>query len=686
VLQVRNPEGDLIHAISWVDKYFSNDDPRTVYLADIPAQIPTMSGLCVSYDGRPNWNDRNNYNINGLPSATPGFPNSVENNKLINKIRTGAFSNVLKVDCVQLEPASQGKKDGKIKISIKGGTPSYGIYIDGADSFYDEIVGNLQKDYFFENLGKGTYKILVEDGGTCYQRFIIKIEETKPICAGECQRIGIDPNDYCSYQWQPHPELTNIDWPEQKVCPEETTVFYLNVVDANGQSQVLNFKVEVKAADITPNPSIICSGQSVTLTVAGNNQSYKWYNGDSAPQIKVDQAGNYGVTVVDAEGCVRKGTANVLSASNPENIKKYFIANGFSYTTNYIVQSIPGKPRNKETEINRGQCFVDYANDEVVDLGLEPIDFNEIINKTCISGALNSHYVTDNESFCSHVYEIENAMSTSNAVGWTSLYHFGDESIIFFKSNLTNANSVPYSQYSRLAKSDIKDYVNLHCTNLNQNLENKVGGIFENTFHAMVSLNYPQWGYDPNPPIFTGNGRNTKPDGLGEVDGTAPHFLIDLNGNVLRSGRVWFEVKNKNKTVYLSTDDGQIRGHIDNIRIEYPQFIGTPYPYYPYGAHFVLISTHPGRLSMSSSVRKYAQGYSKLVPPFSNIMGSEVFPTEVITYNFAAWKLLDANGCMTLIYWHVDYWYNFFRGNWPHLYFPEILALQPISLQDCNCP
>jgi hypothetical protein len=710
VMQVRNPEGELVHAISWVDKYFSNDDPRTVYLADIPAQIPTMSGLCVSYDGRPNWNDRNNYNINGLPSATPGFPNSVENNKLINKIRAGAFSNVLKVDCVQLEPASQGKKDGKIKISIKGGTPSYGIYIDGADSFYDEIVGNLQKDYFFENLEKGTYKILVEDGGTCYQRFTIEIEETEPMCAGGCQRIGINPEDYCFYQWQPHPELTNIDWPEQKVCPEETTVFYLNVVDANGQSQVLNFKVEVKAADITPNPSIICPGQSVTLTVAGNNQSYKWYNGDTSPQIKVDQAGNYGVTVVDAEGCVRKGIANVLSASNPENIKKYFIANGFYQNTDYIIQSLPGKTGKKDEDANRfNSCVQYFANDVVSDMDNNLIDFENLAKQICNSGNFTNIYVTDNDNFCAHVNEIEAAMASSDKIGWFGLYHFGNESIIFYKFNVYFNDG-----YERVAKSDLKDYVNKFCPVWDREIEHVIGDIFETTFNKMVKAKYPNWFYNDIPDVFQSSpgGTNTRPDGLGAVttnDPYAPKFLAEQNGGIFKEGIVWVEAKAKTRSIYHYKDDGiQLIDHIDNIRTNFNTYIGKAFKV-PFNldninsgdfdliiehssAHLVLVTTHPGRLSLNNEIRKFAFGdfhfdadFSVFGPLGPEIIPAVVFPQFVNLYNFAAWKKFDDNGCMSLIYFLVDDEYRILSG---HKVFTDMVKFSPFDfkLENCNCP
>ena len=62
-----------------------------------------------------------------------------------------------------------------------------------------------------------------------------------------------------------------------------------------------------------------------------------------------------------------------------------------------------------------------------------------------------------------------------------------------------------------------------------------------------------------NGPKFTGGIRNTVPDFIGDV-------LVVGKKLTRVKGSDWFELKQKGGGLFLSSDEGQIRGHIDNIK------------------------------------------------------------------------------------------------------------------------
>jgi hypothetical protein len=73
----------------------------------------------------------------------------------------------------------------------------------------------------------------------------------------------------------------------------------------------------VPVADVTSNkPTILCAGDSVTLTAAaGDGYSYSWSNNSTAQSITVNSTGNYNLTVTD-NGCTATATPISVTVSN----------------------------------------------------------------------------------------------------------------------------------------------------------------------------------------------------------------------------------------------------------------------------------------------------------------------------------------------------------------------------------
>ncbi len=90
-----------------------------------------------------------------------------------------------------------------------------------------------------------------------------------------------------------------------------------NVPGAGSEST----KNNILAQYLTPcgnNYSIICSGQSTTLTAHGGT-SYLWSTGSTNPSITVNPTVNtlYTVTVSDSQGCTAIASQNIITLSNP---------------------------------------------------------------------------------------------------------------------------------------------------------------------------------------------------------------------------------------------------------------------------------------------------------------------------------------------------------------------------------
>jgi hypothetical protein len=132
--------------------------------------------------------------------------------------------------------------------------------------------------------------------------------------------------------------------------------------------------------------------------------------------------------------------------------------------------------------------------------------------------------------------------------------------------------------------------------------DNDLGKVFEEKFSKLKSkmFDYP---LNKNPDIFDDAGdRNTKPDFIGDAKligrGAQPNIRI--------KDAIWVEMKQKGGGVYLSTDDGQIEGHIDNIAAK---FAGLKIKYlkYEFRPIFVLITTadvNPSKSIMNHVLQK----------------------------------------------------------------------------------
>ncbi|MBU6343546.1 MAG: hypothetical protein KGS48_18755, partial [Bacteroidetes bacterium] len=103
------------------------------------------------------------------------------------------------------------------------------------------------------------------------------------------------------------------------VSVNQAGTYSVTVTDANGCTGNSSITINAGAA-LTPLLSqlpYLCDGQ-ISLSVDPGYANYNWNNGLNTADIKVNQNGNYTVTVSDAAGCTGTVTAFVAIPANPQ--------------------------------------------------------------------------------------------------------------------------------------------------------------------------------------------------------------------------------------------------------------------------------------------------------------------------------------------------------------------------------
>lgn len=128
-------------------------------------------------------------------------------------------------------------------------------------------------------------------------------------CVGESVELVSSPA--VGYTW--YNDLNQQIWYQQNVTITSAGNYHVTVLDANGCQGSSNVVVVTTNPQPTPTvaasgPTTFCQGGSVILTSSAAS-SYLWSNGATTRSISVNTAGNYSVTVTNANGC--NGTSGV---------------------------------------------------------------------------------------------------------------------------------------------------------------------------------------------------------------------------------------------------------------------------------------------------------------------------------------------------------------------------------------
>jgi len=235
-------------------------------------------------------------------------------------IQPPAYSTTVAITPVVCNGASNGGAD----LSVSGSTPPY---------TYSWSSGATTQD--ITNMMAGTYTFTITDSKGCTKTDVAVITQpallnpnfshTDVTCNGLCNGTAtVNPTGGTSpyiYSWQTSPVQTSQT--ATGLCPGN---YNITITDNNGCvnvpsitiSQPFTLTISISVTDATCNNS----DGSATANVSGGTSPYtfNWSNGNSNQTANNLAAGNYSVSITDANGCTASATATVSVVSLPQPI------------------------------------------------------------------------------------------------------------------------------------------------------------------------------------------------------------------------------------------------------------------------------------------------------------------------------------------------------------------------------
>lgn len=137
------------------------------------------------------------------------------------------------------------------------------------------------------------------------------------VCSGA--EVTLTASGGINYLWGDGSEDSEIT-----LTPNETSTYTVSVTTVEGCNPIeLSLSIEVFepgeiSIDAAPS-TVICEGESVTLTASGDFVSYQWSSGEEEGMITVDIPGEFSVTGMAANGCEAQSELVIVEASEPPN-------------------------------------------------------------------------------------------------------------------------------------------------------------------------------------------------------------------------------------------------------------------------------------------------------------------------------------------------------------------------------
>ena len=158
----------------------------------------------------------------------------------------------------------------------------------------------------------GTYSVTVTDAYGCSGNVDITINENPlptPTISGSDFCLGtstiLSVNNYQTYEWNSGENTSDL-------LITSAGLYTVTVIDINGCEGSTNINI---AEYPLPTPVIdgnnFCNGTSEVLSTSVAYNAYEWNTMETTAQITINTAGNYSVTVTDANGCESSTNSNI---------------------------------------------------------------------------------------------------------------------------------------------------------------------------------------------------------------------------------------------------------------------------------------------------------------------------------------------------------------------------------------
>lgn len=221
----------------------------------------------------------------------------------------------------QIDPTCFGDTLGAIDITVTGGVTPYTYQWSNSETTQD-----------IQDLGAGTYTVVVTDSNSCQTTYIdsilqptaINLTEThvNVLCYGDAIGSinvttvgGEQPYTFLWTNFQTNEDLTNI----------AAGNYSLYVTDSDNCKDTIDVTITqpLEALNLTSTTTdVLCNGDdtgSIDLSVTGGtaDYTYLWDNGEETQDLADQSAGTYNVVVTDANGCTETTTAVIDEPSEP---------------------------------------------------------------------------------------------------------------------------------------------------------------------------------------------------------------------------------------------------------------------------------------------------------------------------------------------------------------------------------
>ena len=209
------------------------------------------------------------------------------------------------VSC-QATNTSCDNNDGAVSVSVSGGQAPFSY------SWNNGNTSNAQ-----QNIGAGTYSVIVTDANGCEAACSVEVFNSDPItliCSaqnGDCNQPTGSISTIVNGGTGVYTFLWSNGATTQNISNIESGIYSVTVTDENECQAVCEaslINLNTISASCEAN-DLICGESNtgmVTLSVSGGNlpYTYQWNNGATTQNLDNLNAGNYQVTITDANGCL----------------------------------------------------------------------------------------------------------------------------------------------------------------------------------------------------------------------------------------------------------------------------------------------------------------------------------------------------------------------------------------------
>lgn len=211
-----------------------------------------------------------------------------------------------------------GNKNGAITVNGSGGVLPYQYSIDGT---------NYQGNNVFTGLDSGTYTITIKDANLMIGKANVSIinlaspSVTIITDTASCKNIGgsikiTTTSGSSPFQYS----IDGINYQSSNIFSNDTAgIYVVRIKDANGcmaKDTVQVFKYTTPIVFLG-NDTTLCTGQTVELNAGNSFTNYVWSSNSNGPNIVVNAAGKYYVTVTDIHNCTVGDTINISYTQTP---------------------------------------------------------------------------------------------------------------------------------------------------------------------------------------------------------------------------------------------------------------------------------------------------------------------------------------------------------------------------------